>query len=412
MKQQITDHIHDPEALERLYRQNRRDFTREFPSVAGADGSDLARFWKIRLQYEAGSRVAFSLQELSGVIAIMLLTAILIKLPVVFTRIDETAFYLRDFAIITFNGLILYTFHQNSISRSWRMGYGAAVVVLLLYVNFLPFREGDSLTIVFIHVPLFLWCLFGASYISFDFRNAGKKMDFIRHNGELLTMTGLLLIAGAMLTGITIGLFEAIGIQAEKTYAAYVAIPGAAASPVLASYLIRLYPDITRRIVPVMARVFTPVVLATLVIYLVALAFSGIRILEDRNILILFNVMLVAVTAIIVFSVTELDRNRNRNIHVMILLILAIVTLVINSIALTAIVSRLTYGLTPNRVVVLVTNLLVFINLVLIAKDLFRTWSDARRLALLEKTAVNYLVVYFAWTILAIFLLPLLFRYR
>jgi len=150
----------------------------------------------------------------------------------------------------------------------------------------------------------------------------------------------------------------------------------------------------------------------TLVIYLVSLALSGISILEDRNLLILFNVMLVAVMAIIVFSATELDKSRNRNIHVLILLILAIITLVINSVALTAIITRLTDGLTPNRTVVLVTNLLVFVNLLLIAKDLFRSWFAAEKLGSVEKTVGRYLVVYFLWTVFAVFILPALFGWN
>ena len=412
MKQKINDNINDPEALERLYRENRRDFAREFPGIAGDSDSDLLRFWKIRLAYEPGTAGTFSFSELTRVIVISLLTAILVKLPVIFTAINETSFYTRDLAVIAFSGLILYTILQNKIKMKWMIIYGALVLMLLLYVNLLPNRESDSLTIALIHIPLFLWCLFGAAYISFDLSDTGKRMEFIRFNGELLTMTGLLLITGGILTAITIGLFEAIGVNIEKTFFDFIVIPGSTISPILASFLIKLYPDITRRIVPVIARVFTPIVLATLIIYLVSLAFSGIRITEDRNLLIVFNVMLVAVTAIIVFSVTELDKSKSRNINVLILLILAIVTLVINSLAVTAIITRLTYGITPNRIVVLATNVLVFVNLILIAKDLFRSWPDAQKLVSVERTVSQYLTVYFLWTVFAVFILPAIFKFN
>jgi len=406
MKQRITDHLDDPESLERLYRTDKNTFTRDFPAATEGSGSELVKFWKIRLAGEPGSITRFSTTGLASLILIALVTAVLAKLPSIVPGIEMDFFYPRNMAIIVFNGLILFTFWTNRIGVKWILAYTGMILGLALYVNLLPPGQSDTLVIALVHVPLLLWCVFGLSYISFNFRDTRKRTAFIRYTGELLTMTGLLLITGGMLTGITIGLFSAIGTNIEDWYLQNVVIPGAAMAPVLAAYLVTLYPDITRRIVPVIARVFTPLVLVTLAIFLVSLAFSGTRILEDRDLLALFNVMLLAVTAIIIFSVTELNKSRRRNIHVMILLILALVTLLINVVALTAIFTRLTYGLTPNRLVVSVTNVLVFVNLVLIAKDLFLSWSDAAKLDSLERTVARYLVVYFLWTVVAVFVLP------
>jgi len=412
MKQEITDNINDPEALEKLYRENKRNFARELPQIADDHDSELLKFWKIRLTYEPGAAKKYSFSDLVTLIVVSLLTAVFVKIPEIFPAINETSFNTRDLAIIGFNGLIIYTFREKKINTKWIIIYGTVILALLLYVNLLPYRESDSLTISFIHIPLFLWCLFGAAFIFFDFSNVGKRIEFIRFNGELLAMTGLLLITGGILTGITINLFSAIGAKIEKPYFDFIVIPGSTVSPILASYLIKLYPDITRRIVPVIARVFTPIVLVTLLIYLITLTFSGIRILEDRNLLIVFNIMLVAVMSVIVFSITELDKTMNRNINVLILLILAIVTLVINSVALTAIITRLTYGLTPNRTVVLITNVLVFINLILITKDLCRSYFNADKLGSVERTVAKYLTVYCLWTVFAIFILPLIFGFN
>lgn len=412
MKQKILSNLNDPAALERLYRENRQEFARELADITGENDSELVRFWKIRLASEPATGMKFSLTDLAAVLVIALLTAFLVKLPAMFPGIGENFFFTRDLAIIVFSGVIVYAMRSNRISFRSTLITSALVLAALLCVNLLPDRAGDSLNIAALHAPLFMWCIFGMVYASFDFHDHGKRMAFIRFNGELLTMTGLLLITGGILTGVTIGLFHAIGSNIEKTYMEYIAFPGAAAAPILASYLIGLYPDLTRRIVPVIARVFTPIVLLTLVIYFAFLLTSGIPILEDRNLLLIFNVMLVAVTAIIVFAVTELDKTRNRNFHVMVLLILALVTLLINAIALTAIVTRLMDGLTPNRVVVFSTNLLVFINLILLAKDLFRSWKDASRLESVERTVARYLTVYFFWTAFALFLLPLLFQFR
>jgi hypothetical protein len=77
-----------------------------------------------------------------------------------------------------------------------------------------------------IDAPLFLWCLFGLSFISFDYISRSKRIAFIRFNGELLIMTGLFLIAGGMLTGITIALFSTINMDIEGFYMENITIIG------------------------------------------------------------------------------------------------------------------------------------------------------------------------------------------
>jgi len=279
----------------------------------------------------------------------------------------------------------------------------------VLFVNLLPYKESDSINLALIHSPLFLWCLFGLAFVSFEYKNIAKRIAFIRFNGELLIMTGLILIAGGLLTAITLGLFSAIKMNIEEFYSKYIVISGAVAAPIVSYYLIKVYPTITSKIAPVIARVFTPLVLITLAVYLVSLSFSESKILEDRDLLILFNVMLLAVMAIIVFSVTELDKSKERNFNVLILFSLAIVAIVINSIALTAIITRIADGLTPNRTVVLVSNILVFVNLILIAKSLYRSYFKSTQLGSVESAVAKYLPVYFAWTIIVIFILPFAF---
>ncbi len=407
----ISHNLHDPEKLEKLFRENKRGFLQEFNDLDPALESELIRFWKIRLGYEPVTGMNFSVGDLVRVMAIALVTAVLVKLPAIIPAINEDLYFPRNLPAIAFNGLIVYFMLRHRFSIGRIIGYSAIMAILLVYLNLLPIPETDSIAIALIHSPLFLWCLFGMAFISCRFRDYVAKMDFIRYNGELITMTGLLLITGAIFSGITIGLFSAIGLNIEEFFGKNIALPGAIVSPVIGAWLISLYPDLTRRIIPVIARVFAPIVLVTLMIYLVSLGFSEMRILEDRNLLIIFNAMVVAVMAIIIFSVTELDKTKDRNIQVLLLMLLAIVTLVINSVALTAIITRLTYGITPNRIVVVCTNLMVFVNLILIAKDLYRAWIRAEKLASVEKTVANYLTVYFFWTIFAIFILPPLFRF-
>ncbi len=411
MKEQIIENIDNPDNLEKLYRDNKKDFIKSFADISKDYNSDLVKFWKIRLASDTQvDSKEFVKLDLLVVIVLSLFTGLLVKLPAIFTHIQVEPFYLRDLAIIIFNGIILYTFWQNRIfDKKKILFYGLTILILVLFINFLPYRKSDSITLSFIHTPLFLWCLFGLSFMAFDYNNIGKRIEFIRFNGELIIMTGLILIAVGLLTAITIGLFSVIKMDISKLYFEYVVIVGAAASPIISYYLIQLYPNITSKISPVIARIFTPLVLITLVVYLISMIFSKSKILEDRDLLILFNIMLVAVMAIIVFSVSELDKTKDKNINVLILFLLAILTILTNAIALIAIISRISNGLTPNRTVVLVSNILIFINLILITKSLYQSFFKSNLQDSVEKAVARYLPIYLIWTIIVIFILPFVF---
>lgn len=411
MKNRIIENINNPETLEQLYQQNKQDFSKSFAEISKDYNSDLVKFWKIRLAQETDIKTKeFSKIDLLVVLLLSLVTGLLAKLPSIFTQINMEFFYTMDLTIIVFNGIILYTLWQNKIFNKKRLlTYGLIVLILTLFLNLLPNTGSDSVMLSMIHTPLFLWCLFGLSFISFDYKNMAKRIAFIRFNGELLIMTGLLLIAGGMLTGITIGLFSTINMDVKGFYIENIAIIGGVASPIISFYLIRLYPTITNKIAPVIARVFTPLVLITLVVYLVSLIFSQSNIFEDRDLLLLFNVMFIAVMALIVFSISELDKSKKKNINVFILFLLASLAIIINSIALIAIFSRVTYGLTPNRTVVFISNILIFVNLILIARNLYKSYFNPNQLNTVEQTVAKYLTIYAGYTIIVIFILPFLF---
>ncbi|MDK2978836.1 MAG: hypothetical protein PWP52_1550 [Bacteroidales bacterium] len=411
MKNSIIKNITNPETLEKLYQQNKQDFSKSFAEISDKYPTDLVRFWEIRLAHETQIKAGvFSKRELWVVLLLSLVTGLLAKLPAIFPQINTEFFYPKNLPIIVFNGIILYTLWQNKIFNLKRLStYGAIVVTLTLFINLLPNTESDSVMLSIIHAPLLLWCLFGLAYIAFDYKNMAKRIAFIRFNGELLIMTGLFLIAGGLLTGITIGLFSAIHMNIEQFYMENIAIIGGVAAPIIAFYLIRLYPTITNKIAPVIAQVFSPLVLITLSIYLVSLIFSNSNVFQDRNLLLIFNVMLIAVMALIVFSVSELDKSKKKNINVLILFLLAFLAIIINSIAFIAIISRATEGLTPNRTVVLISNILIFVNQILIARNLYKSYFNPDQLNSVEKTVAKYLDIYAGYTIIVIFILPLIF---
>ncbi len=91
---------------------------------------------------------------------------------------------------------------------------------------------------------------------------------------------------------------------------------------------------------------------------------------------------------------------------------LAGVTLVINAIALAAIVFRLaSYGFTPNRVAVLGANLVIMGHLARICWAYLGVVRRKAGFATMRPIVAGYLPVYAVWAGLVTFLLPLLFKF-
>jgi hypothetical protein len=67
------------------------------------------------------------------------------------------------------------------------------------------------------------------------------------------------------------------------------------------------------------------------------------------------------------------------------------------------------YGLTPNRLAILGSNILIFGNLILIMIDLFKINFKKSELEKVEMTISKYLPIYILWTLIVVFGFPLIF---
>lgn len=415
MKELIKRHIDEPEKLEQLYRQDTNSFTAAFAEIYPELGNTpLSLFWKIRLSYskfpEKIRRI--TLVDIIVLVSSCLFTGFLIKIPAIFNIAGEENFYGKNAALIVFFGLTIYAAWINKVTEMKRlMPVLAGFLILTVYINLLPPIEGsDTITLVCLHLPLLLWSIFGIVFIDFDLAENAKRIDFIRYNGDLAIFMAIMVIAGGILTGITIGLFEAIGINIEKFYFQNVVVIGAVSVPIVATYIIRYYSVLSNKIAPVIAGIFSPLVLLTAVVFLGALAISGKNPYKDRDFLIIFNAMLVGVMAVIVFSISGTSTTKRQKFSEMILFILSIITVVIDVIALSAIFYRLgTFGITPNRMAVLGSNIVILVNLILIIVDLYKVNFRNSSIREVELTVAKYLPVYIAWILIVIFAFPMIF---
>ena len=414
MKDEILTHQNDFRQLEKMYRTNKVSFKREFTSLyPDLKGNTLADFWNERLNYESDEINWGTRRELLFVIIASLVAGLIAKMPAIFS-IDEEFFYSRNVGFIVFPLLTAYFSWKNKLSTSKIAIIIGATLMGLVFINILPdAKKSDTLILSCIHLLLFLWAVLGFAFVGEKKNNQERRLGFLKYNGDLVVVTTLILIAGGIMTAVTIGLFSLIGFNIEKFYFENIGIFGLAAAPIVGTYLTQTNPQLVGKVSPVIAKLFSPLVLAMLVIYLIAMIYSGKDPYNDREFLLIFNALLLGVMAIILFSVSETSNGMKSQAEIWVLVLLSAVTVIVNSIALSAILFRISeWGITPNRAAVLGGNVLILINLLLVTVQLFRTVSGKTSLTSVGKSISFYLPVYAIWAIIVAFLFPLIFGFK
>ncbi|SKB47955.1 hypothetical protein SAMN05660226_01565 [Parapedobacter luteus] len=413
MKDEILTHLNDPRQLEKLYRANKSSFKQAFNALLPQlKGNTLADYWNERLNYENEEINRGTNSELLFVITASLLAGIIAKLPAILA-IDEEFFYSRNIGFVIFPLLTTYFACKNKPSRGSILFLAGASIASLVFINSFPdVNKSDTLTLACLHLPLLLWSLLGLAFVGKKENDNEKRLGFLKYNGDLIVMTTLIVIAGVVLTGITIGLFSLIGFHIEQFYFQHIGVVGLAAAPIVATHLTQTNPQLVSKVSPVIAKLFSPIVLAMQIAYLIAIIYSGKNPYNDREFLLIFNVLLVGVMAIIFFSIAETSGMTKSRAELWILFLLAITTIIVNGIALSAILFRISeWGITPNRAAVLGANVLILANLLSVAVQLFRVLSKKANVAQIGNAISFYLPIYCLWTIVVTFIFPLIFGF-
>jgi len=414
MREEIINNLENPRQLEKLYRDNKSAFKREFNLIFNdIQENPAAQVWNERLNFENEEISWGTNNELIFIIVAALIAGLIAKIPDL-TTMKADYFYPRNIAFIVFPLLTAYFSWKQKIQGKKLIISLTAILISILYINILPNNDkSDTLALACIHLPIFLWTVLGFSFVSDNLKSNQRRLDFLRYNGDLVVMTTIILIAGAILTGITLGLFSLIDIKIEEFYFKYVVVWGLAASPIVGTYLVRTNPQLVNKVSPVIAKVFTPLVLVTLVIYLFAVIGTGKDPYNDRDFLLIFNMLLIGVMAIILFSIAETSKNAGSKTGTILLLALSIVTIIVNGIALSAILFRISeWGITPNRLAVLGGNILILTNLLMVTIKLFKATQNKSETENIEKSITSFLPFYSLWTIFVTFIFPIIFNFK
>lgn len=418
LKESIESNLEDPQELEKLYRQSPELFARSFEEAFHANpSSSVLGVWNARLQFDkpalARDKSTFihKPSEILLVILLGLAGGTLAKIPFFWSSISEDFFYSRNIAFFVLPALACYFLIKHSVEKTRAIGLGLVFLGAAIFINTLPDpTSSDTLILACIHLPFFLWALVGIAFAGNNYRDLDQRMNYLKFNGEMVIYAILILIGGGLLTGLTLGLFSVIGLHIEDWYMRNVVIYGAVAAPIVATYVTMQRANSGQRLAPTFAKIFSPLVLITLVVFLIANGIQGKSPFTDRDFLIVFNAMLIGVLAITIFTISERPSNNTKIASDYIAIALVVVALIVDMIALSAIVFRLTsYGLTPNRLAVLGANLLVFGNLVGILYYYSKFLRNRVNMQQVEGWITRYLPLYAVWTVFIVFIMPFLF---
>ncbi|WP_075352207.1 DUF4153 domain-containing protein [Algoriphagus marinus] len=414
MKQEILNHLQDPGSLEKLYRSDKAKFKASFSSIYFENKENpILQFWNERLSYESNSISWGIKNEFIYVVIGCLIAGLVAKIPDFFS-VSKDFFFPRNIGFIVFPVLITYFAWKNKLSKKVIGLFAGIVSICIIYINMLPESlESDTLILACIHLPLLLWVILGSAFSGKNTFNLSIPLDFLRFNGDTAVMIAVLGIAGALLTGITFGLFSLIGIEIEPFFEKYIIVFGLPAIPILAAFLTQTNPQLVNKVSPIIAKLFSPAVLVMLVVYLSAIIYSGKDPYNDREFLMTFNLLLVGVMALIFFSIAESSNKGKITFDIWILFLLSIVTIIVNGIALSAIAFRISeMGITPNRLAVLVSNVLILVHLFIVGFKLYQSIFKKSELGEVGKSIVAYVPIYFIWALIVVFVFPIMFGFQ
>lgn len=160
----------------------------------------------------------------------------------------------------------------------------------------------------------------------------------------------LLALGGAVLVGLTIGLFGAIGLDAEPLVEAWLLPCGMAGAAVVATWLVEATQSVIENVAPVLARIFAPLFALLLLALFATMAWTGRGVDVEREVLIAFDLLLAVVFGSLLYSVSARDPHARPNLLDRIRLALVAIALALDVLALWAIGTTISgSGFTPNR---------------------------------------------------------------
>jgi hypothetical protein len=348
--------------------------------------------------------------------ALAVAAAVAIKIPALFGMdLDEdVGFYARNVSLFVLPLLTGYFVWKRRLAGGTVRWLAAALVAAAVVVNAYPFaNEGSTLGLTALHLPIALWLAVGIAYAGGRWHQVDGRMDFIRFSGELFIYYVLIALGGGVLLGFMALIFQSIGIDIEPIMESWLLPCGAAGAVLVASWLVEAKQSVIENMAPVLTRLFTPLFAAVLVTFLGVLLLTGRGIDIEREVLLAFDLLLLLVLCLLLYSVSARDPRSQPGIFDVMQVVLLVSALIADAVALGAIGARISaFGFSPNRVAVLGINVILLVNLAWSTVLYVRFLRGRGSFAALERWQTSYLPVYAAWAAVVVVVFPPLFGFQ
>lgn len=374
------------------------------------------RLWKqlVVVPSEAGEARARALREASVAFGSAAAAAVAIKVPALLFGMDldeDASFYARNASLFVLPLLSGYFVWKRRLGVR-TLGWLAAVfVAAAVFANAYPFVSGGSTeALTALHLPIALWVVVGVVYAGGRWGRVEGRMDFVRFSGELVIYYALIALGGGVLMGFTALIFEVIGIDIEPFFESWILPCGVAGTVIVASWLVEAKQGVIENMAPVLTRLFAPMFALALVIFLGTLAWTGRGIDIERDVLIAFDLLLVVVLGLLLYSVSARDPRAPPDLFDFVQVVLVVSALLADAVALGAIAARIfELGFTPNRTAALGENVILMVNLAWSAVLYVRFLRGRGAFADLERWQTDYVPVYGIWAALVVVVFPPIF---
>jgi hypothetical protein len=375
------------------------------------------RLWKQLVVIPSDSGEPGSRAGKDAIVAFCLAVAaaLAVKVPALFgLQIEQdVGFYGRNASFFVLPLLTGYFVWKRKLALGSLRWLAVAFAAAALFANVYPFVAGgytEALTAL--HLPIALSLMVGIAYAGGRWGQVDGRMDFIRFTGELFIYYALMAFGGGVLTGLMAMTFKAIGINVEVFLVSWLVPCGAAGAVLVGSWLVEAKQSVIENMAPVLTRLFTPLFAALLLTFLGTVLWTGRGIDIQRDVLIAFDLLLVVVLGLLLYSVSARDPRLPAGGFDGLQVVLVISALLVDAVALWAIAARLSeFGFSPNRVAALGENVVLLVNLAWSAVLYFRFLRGRGSFSSLERWQTNYLPVYAVWAAIVVIVFPPLFKY-
>jgi len=345
-----------------------------------------------------------------------LAAALAIKAPELFGYTlygDDGAFYARNLSLFVLPFLAGYFIWRRGLGARGIAGVGAVFVAGAVFVNVYPFAaDGSTGVLSALHLPIALWLAVGVAYSAGDWGSGARRMEYVRFTGEWLVNYALIALGGGVLMMLTTGVFEAIGLDAGQFVFEWILPCGASAAVIVAAWLVGIRRSPSGGMAPMLARIFTPLFAVLLAALLVGVIGTRGVIDMEREVLIIFDLLLVVVLALLLYTFSARDPLARPAVLDWIQIVLVVCALAVDVVALLNIVGRLAeFGFSPNRTAALGLNLILLVNLAWSAVLQGGFLRSRRGFEAVEAWQMRYVPVYALWAAIVVVSFPLLFGF-